>query len=311
MSFELKAITQLSKMGNREVARSTAACVKNLIYAGGAGMLTAFTVALKIVILHSPLPLIVGAGLSSLNFIGSFLLMQAFGFRLATKQAPLLGAGLGRRWQELRSLFARRTHLRKLWRNEVYLSVRTQLFSASGNLIFVIPATFVFCTVFRLQTGSQFLDPHMAEAALASLNPWRTATLAYAILTGGLLWLCTYLGGVLAQRFSPFSKTLATVFFNICLGALLAFVPMLGRGLGLPLDVRHFTLSSGTLAAAVTTLGLRDAWSFGLPSALLGILAIGALNFSVSFALAFVAARAGSGPNDLESAQAQALLLRT
>ncbi len=298
-------------MGHREVARSLAACVKNLAYAGGAGVLTAFTVALKVVILHSPLPLLAGAVLSSLNFIGSFLLMQAFGFRLATKQAPLLGAGLGKRWQELRSVIARRTHLRKIWREEIYLSVRTQLFSASGNLIFVVPATFAFCTVFRLQTGAQFLDAHSAQAALASLDPWRTATLPYAALTGGLLWLCTYLGGALAQRFSPFSKTLATIFFNVCLGAGLAFLPMLGRQFGLPLDVRHFTLSSGTLAAAVTTLGLANAWSSGLAQALVGVLAIGALNFSVSFALAFLAARAGTQPSPPQNPQAQALLLRT
>ena len=43
---------------------------------------------------------------------------------------------------------------------------------------------------------------------------------------------------------------------------------MLGRGLGVPLDVRHFTLSSGQLAAAVTTLGLAQAWNSGLAQAL-------------------------------------------
>jgi site-specific recombinase len=278
-------------MGQKEVARSYAACAGNLLYAGGAGLVTAGTVALKVVILHSPFPWIASFILSAANFVGSFLLIQAFGLRLATKQSPLLGAALGRSWQQLRQLLARRPHLRKMWREEVGWTFRTQLFSAGGNFIFVIPAAFVVCTVFRLQTGAQFLDPQAARAALASLDPWHTATLGYAAMTGALLWLCTYLGGVLAHRFEPFSKGLATVFFNVCLGVALALIPMAGKKFGLPMDVRHFTLSSGTLVVAVVSLGVQSAWNAGLAQALEGVLAIGALNFSVSFALAFLAVK--------------------
>ena len=56
--------------------------------------------------------------------------------------------------------------------------------------------------------------------------------------------------------------------------------------LGVPLDVRHVTLSTGSIFAAVPTLGWDVVVTPEFILALLGIVVIGILNVSVSFGLA-------------------------
>jgi site-specific recombinase len=80
---------------------------------------------------------------------------------------------------------------------------------------------------------------------------------------------------------------------SIVLGYLLGFTPVLGLFFGLPLDVRHVTLSTGTLALAAARFGtatLGRAWFY---SAVEGIAVIFVLNLTVSFTIAaYVALRA-------------------
>jgi site-specific recombinase len=268
-------LDQLGKIGQKEIVRNSSASVRLLISSSGAGLITAGTVLLKMTILHSPLTMLLGGFLIALNYVGSFLSMQLFGFRLATKQSALIGTALGKTAQHL-------------FREEVRYSVRTQLLSALGNFGWVVIAVLVFHWLFQFRTGEAFLDPAAARSALESLHPWRSGTLCYAAFTGGILWFCTILAGAVANRFEPFSKRTVATVFNIGLGAALAYVPLLGRSLGLPLDIRHFTLSSGMIAVAAASLGFHQALRAGLLEAFLGVLGIGCLNFSVSFALAFL-----------------------
>jgi site-specific recombinase len=72
----------------------------------------------------------------------------------------------------------------------------------------------------------------------------------------------------------------------VCLGLLLGLLPFVGVFAGVPVEVRHITLASASLAYDVSSL----AWSGPLPWrelswALLGLAGTGLLNFSVSFAL--------------------------
>ena len=109
-------------------------------------------------------------------------------------------------------------------------------------------------------------------------------TVIYAILTGVILWLSA-LAGCWFENFVTFNsiplaiaqhplghrfgaervkKLAGFVDANvsgwvtcIVLGHLLGFVPALGEVFGVPLDVRHVTLSTGTLALAEASFG-RD-----------------------------------------------------
>ena len=79
----------------------------------------------------------------------------------------------------------------------------------------------------------------------------------------------------------------------MCLGYLLGFAPVLGEFFGLPIDVRHVTLSSGTLALAAARFGTASLGNRWFYHATVGIAVIFVLNLFVSFMIAaFVALRA-------------------
>jgi site-specific recombinase len=77
---------------------------------------------------------------------------------------------------------------------------------------------------------------------------------------------------------------------NVALGLLLGMTPVMGKFFGLPLDVRHVTLSTGALTLAVCALGPESVSHGSSWAAALGIVVVGILNFGVSFALALAVA---------------------
>jgi site-specific recombinase len=80
---------------------------------------------------------------------------------------------------------------------------------------------------------------------------------------------------------------------SIVLGYLLGFIPLLGHFFGIPLDVRHVTLSTGTLALAATSLGKDWLYRGWFIHTLFGIAVIFVLNLGVSFGIAsWLASRA-------------------
>ena len=74
---------------------------------------------------------------------------------------------------------------------------------------------------------------------------------------------------------------------NVSLGMMLGLVPALAGFVGLGLEVRHVTLATGQLGAALGALG----WSILREGAfwwcVVGVAATGLLNVGVSFSLAF------------------------
>jgi len=80
---------------------------------------------------------------------------------------------------------------------------------------------------------------------------------------------------------------------NISLGLMLGIIPSIAVFFGLPVDVRHVTLSTGQVTAAFAFLGSDHLFHWATIWTVLGVLGIGALNILVSFSLAlFVAIKA-------------------
>jgi site-specific recombinase len=102
------------------------------------------------------------------------------------------------------------------------------------------------------------------------------------------------LGDAGAQRLADgLMHHVAGVGGSVTLGFLLAMVPVVSSFFGLTLDVRHVTLSFGSLAFAGCALGPSAVLQPDFLAALAGVGVIGLLNFGVSFALALgVALRA-------------------
>jgi site-specific recombinase len=81
---------------------------------------------------------------------------------------------------------------------------------------------------------------------------------------------------------------------SISLGFFLGFAGPLGKILGLPIDIRHITISAGNVAIGLNDLKQTMPTSY-LITVILGVLLIGAINFLVSFSLAFIVALKSRG----------------
>jgi len=274
----------------------------------GGGLLTVGTAAIKLIVTHSRFPPFVEGFLASLNYALSFVLMQNWHLALATKQPSMTGAALARIIHHCRDESKADELVQYVAR-----IVRSQLAAAFGNIIAVSAGAVVFSLLWRVAFGHSFLDVDTAWYAVNSLNPLRSGTVFYAMLTGLILWLSSLAGGwienwavyhqlpkaieehSLGAALSPetlkristsFSRNIAGWGSSIVLGFMLGMTPVLGHFFGLPLDVRHVTLSMGTLALGITSLRY-EAWGKGkLLMAALGIAVTFVMNLGVSFYLA-------------------------
>jgi site-specific recombinase len=250
----------------------------------------------------------VEGAIASLNYAGSFVAMQLLGFTLATKQPSMTAAALAHALRE------RGADLDELV-SQIARICRSQLAAAIGNVGGVIPAAIGFHLLYLRLAGHPFLDEKAAEYTLHSLHPSQTGTIYFAFLTGIFLWLSS-LGAGWLENWSAYRRLpeaiaqkrpraimgwlgrklahhVAGFGGNVTLGILLGMMPVIGKFLGVPFEVRHVTLSTGGLTLAVCSLGASAFEHPGFWAAVLGIGIILTLNFGVSFALALgVAVRA-------------------
>jgi site-specific recombinase len=204
--------------------------------------------------------------------------------------------------------------------DEVVFLIRSQIAAVFGNVALVIPATLILDLFWRWCTGQHVVNEHKASLILETVAPW-SGCWFFAAFTGVLLWLSSMfaawadnwyvlhqLGPALIEhrglqrRLGPtrtrhlagwLKQNIAGLAGNVSLGLMLGIVPSVAIFLGLPLDVRHVTLSTGQVTAAFAALGAPEFWRLSTLPIVLGIVGIGLLNLLVSFALAlWVAIRA-------------------
>jgi site-specific recombinase len=242
----------------------------------------------------------------SVNYTASFVLMQLLGWMLASKMPSMTAAALCAAMEKDDGM---RTEV-----SVVAAITRTQTIVTVGNLLGAIPVSILIDVMMQWTIGNPFLTREAALHGLSSMNLVRSLTIPFAALTGCFLWLSSLAAGwtanwmalnrlptALAQSrrlrrsFGAESavwlakfveRNLSGVVGYVCLGLLLGLLPFVSIFAGVPVEVRHITLASASLAYAVSSL----AWS-GLVLwrdmfwAVLGLAATGLLNFSVSFAL--------------------------
>jgi site-specific recombinase len=104
------------------------------------------------------------------------------------------------------------------------------------------------------------------------------------------------LGAARAARWSAWWRgNISGVAANVSLGLLLGLVPAVLAFVGLPIEVRHITLSTGQLAAAVSTLGWHTLEHPEFWWCVAGLAVTGLLNLGVSFWLALRVAMRSRG----------------
>ena len=312
--LQRKIVDRSGKTGEHYVARNLREYRNIWFAAAGGGLLMVLAAAVKLKVTHAGLPLFVEGVLAGLNYAVSFLLLQHFHLMLATKQPAMTAAALA-------TLLRSRNRTERLDR-VVDFTVRicsSQFAAAVANVIFVFAGAFVVSYVWQLALGRDYLGVKEAQHVFETLSPVNSGTVFYAALTGVILWLSAMVGGWfdnwavyhrlpqaiadhrLGRRFGRtymgrfggiVSRNMAGWGTNVSLGFLLGLTPVFGMFLGLPLDVRHVTLSSGMLAFACASLDgwFSTGWFFW---ALAGVATMFVLNLSVSFFLSlYTAARA-------------------
>ncbi len=307
-----KVIERAGKTGEHYVTSSRREYWKMLASAAGGGVLTCGTAVGKFLVKWQDFALFIDGLMSSFVYAGSFVVMQLLGFTLATKQPSMTAAALAGtirdragpgRLDELVPLIAR--------------IARSQFAAAVGNVSAVIVTALAMDMIMQRVQGESFLDAETSKGVIASFDPLGSGTIFFAAFTGVLLWISSLIAGWFEnwvvyrrlpdaiehhrwgatlgrermKRWGHFLEHQAAGFGgSIALGFLLGLVPVFAKFFGLPLDVRHVTLSSGSLTLAISSVGV-DAVGWGpVIWACVGIAIIGLLNFGVSFALALVVA---------------------
>jgi site-specific recombinase len=192
--------------------------------------------------------------------------------------------------------------------------VRTQAAAIFGNLMLVFPVCLLVQLAWAHLFHGNLISVEKAHHTLASFS-LLGATPLYAALTGVLLWSSSLLSGwaenwyalhklgdVLtyhrrlrmvfgdagAARIAAFwQRNLAGIVGNAALGLMLGLVPAILTAFALPFEVRHVTLSTGSIAVAMGVLGPQVLHTAELWWAVAGTASMALLNVGVSFALAF------------------------
>ncbi len=274
----------------------------------GGGLLTVGTAGLKMRILDAHLPPFVEGFASGTNYAVSFVILQMLGLVLATKQPAATAATFAGIIRENRGV-ERENKLTDF----VSRITSTQLAAALGNVFAVSLGALAFERLWRLLFAAPFLSTESATHVYETLHPLASGTAFYAAVTGVILWMAALIGGW-CENFAVFyrltdavaqhpmgislgesrmnklagilKRNLGGWSTSIALGYLLGFTPVLGHFFGLPLDVRHVTLSTGTLSLAVAHFGVDSVSRTWFYQAVAGIGVIFILNLFVSFSIA-------------------------
>lgn len=259
----------------------------------GGGALTAVTVIFKFLIAKTGLTGFWLGFFQMINYSSSFLLIHYLHFTLATKQP----ANTASRLADLMTTNQKMPDLNTIV-EEVKSVLKSQVLSVLGNILAVVPMVMLFAYLYLFASGEHFLSTHSANYTLDSLKLVSLVPL-YAIFTGIILWTAGLFGGWinnffvfydLDKLFSQKLKTKASSLFsalgsNIYLGFFLGVLPEILKFMQIPLDVRHITLSSGTLFLALPVLGFQNISWLAYFNIFLGLFVIAFFNIFTSFFL--------------------------
>lgn len=317
-----------AETGDHYVGRSREVLKKLFLSACGGGFITGFTVLIKTLSMYVPASPFFTGFLHGLIYAVSFVVIYLLGFTLATKQPAAIAAHLTYQWQKLP-----KTEIL----NEINAIFKSQFWAVLGNVGLVIPTVIGFSYLSEYFFHHGFMSVEKAQAQIEAMS-FLSFTPFYAFLTGYFLWFSTFVSGAAdnffkvykfdevilnsPKIFSFFSqqrkrqwveflkRNFGALSGNIVLGMILGLVPVFGNFFGLPIDVRHVTLSSGNMAAAIHTLGLNVFKEPAIYLAILGVIATGILNLAVSFMISLRVAESSNAlsGNALDQTHSKSLL---
>ncbi len=285
--------------------------------AGGGGLIIAGTTFVKFAIMAVGLSAFWGGFWAGVNYALSFVIILLLHWTVATKQPAMTAPALAEKLRHIDHDAGLQAFV-----DEVAHLFRSQTAGIVGNLALAAPMVLMVQLLAVLCFGKPLVGAQEAEHVLHSLTVLGPSLL-FAAFTGVLLFASSLIAGWVenwfvfhrldsaiawnprivatlganrARRWSAWWRdNISGLTANISLGLMLGLVPALLGFFGLPVEVRHVTLSTGQLAAAAGALGVDvlKHWPFWL--CVISILGTGLLNVGVSFYLAFKVALRSRG----------------
>ncbi len=304
-----KVAERSAETGEHYITRDRKAYRGMLQAAAGGGTVLAVTTFVKFAVIALGLSMFWGGFWAGINYAVSFLMVQALHFTVATKQPAMTAPAMAEKLTDVTSDEAVEGFV-----DEVTHLIRSQAAGIIGNLTAVAPLVLAVQLGAQALFGAPLVGPKDAQHVLDTLT-LLGPTAFFAAFTGVLLFassliagwaenwfvwhrldsaiawnprIVARLGAARAQRWAAYwRKHISGFASNISLGLMLGIVPVVGTFFGLPIEVRHVTLSTGQLSAAVGALGFDVMAHAPFWWCVAGIAATGALNVTVSFILAF------------------------
>ncbi|WP_447643108.1 MULTISPECIES: site-specific recombinase [Chitinophagaceae] len=250
----------------------------------------------------------------SINYSFGFVAIEETGSTLATKQPAFTASAVAG------SLDSKKNGKPNLYQLAVTVArvMRSQNASFIGNLIVVLPLSYIVAWLHDVFTGHKLVDGVHAFEMLEDQHPWHSLSLLYASNAGVFLFVTGLLAGYVSNKMKYehvaarivdhpiLSVTMSkkrlekighyiehhsgALAGNIAFGFLMGMSSVVTLIFGIKFDVRHVTIASANVAYGIYGYG----WSNLTPSYLfqiaLGLFGIGFFNFAVSFFLAFYVA---------------------
>jgi len=314
-----RQVTERSaETGEHYITRDGAAYRDMLLRAAGGGAVIALTTFGKFGIVALGLTAFWAGFWAGINYAASFVVVMLLHWTVATKQpamtAPAMAlklAGGARAPEQVEDFVDEVAHL-----------IRSQVAGIAGNLALCAPLVWLGQVAATAWFGAPLVGAASAEHVLHDLT-LLGPTAFFAAFTGVLLFASAgiagwaenrfvlhrldsaiawhprsvaWLGRPRAERWSRWWRGhVSGLAGNISLGLMLGLVPAVAAFFGLGLQVRHVTLSTGQLAAALGALGPGLLVHPASWWCVAGIAVTGALNVGVSFWLAFRTALRSQG----------------
>jgi site-specific recombinase len=303
--------------GEHYITRDRAEYFSMLRAAAGGGAVLAGTTFLKFALMAIGLSAFWGGFWAGINYALSFVLVQFLHFTVATKQPAMTAPAMAAKLSDL----ADDAHVEGFV-DEVAQLIRSQAAGIFGNLAMVVPIVLGVQYLAQIAFGAPLVGHDTAEHVLESITLLGPTAL-FAAFTGVLLFasslvagwaenwfvwhrldsaiawnprIVATLGAARAARWAVYWRANISGFAaNVSLGMMLGVVPVVALFFGLPLEVRHVTLSTGQLAAAVGAEGFGLLRTGVFWWCVAGIAVTGLLNLTVSFFLAYRVALSSRG----------------
>jgi site-specific recombinase len=273
------------------------------------GVIIAFMACLKILLAKVQMPPLTGALTFCLNYGLGFCLIHILHGTVATKQpamtANAIAASISQAGGKLRNIEA----LTEL----IVRTCRSQIIAILGNVCIAIPLAALIAFAILGISGEHFTSAEKSLHLLEEQSPIQSGAVFYAAIAGvclfisGLIsgyydnyaaynriperieqlaWPRRLFGEMRMQRVAAYiGDNLGALSGNLWFGFLLGGTTLFGLLVGLPIDIRHVAFSSAFVGIAFVGLDFSpDLWLLGW--AAFGVVMIGFMNLTVSFALA-------------------------